>query len=503
MNSMRSAFYLSALCLIVMTIIAPPRHLHAADDNDQITDMTITDHVEDELLFDHGVSSHKVDVSTTDGIVTLTGTVNNVLAKERAALIAETVKGVRSVINRITVAPSILRSDQEIADDVKSAFVDDPAADSWEITTKVQNNTVTLTGTVDSYQEKELAGLIAKGVRGVKDVKNSIIVSYNSDRLDGEILNDIEQSLRWSVLVDHGLIDVKVNNGKVTLSGTVGSAAEKRQARYAAWVTGVESIDDSKLEVEDWARDEHRRKNKYVIKSSEEVRDAINDALLYDPRAKSFNIDPDVIGSTVTLRGKVDSLAAKRAAEQVARNTVGVSTVYNRLKVRPVEPIKDETIESDIKSALLRDPYVERFEITVSVYDGVANLYGTVDSYFEKSQAEFVAGGVPGVVEVRNYLDVDYDKPWVYDPFVEHIHLWHIQPVPILTTDKSDSEILEEINDQLWWSPFVDSDQVIVTVDDGVATLTGTVDSESERSKAVENAWEGGAIGVLNKLQVE
>jgi osmotically-inducible protein OsmY len=44
----------------------------------------------------------------------------------------------------------------------------------------------------------------------------------------------------------------------------------------------------------------------------------------------------------------------------------------------------------------------------------------------------------------------------------------------------------------LWWSPFVDSDDVNVTVDDGVVTLTGAVDSWSEYNAAANNAYEGG-----------
>jgi osmotically-inducible protein OsmY len=48
----------------------------------------------------------------------------------------------------------------------------------------------------------------------------------------------------------------------------------------------------------------------------------------------------------------------------------------------------------------------------------------------------------------------------------------------------------------------VDSEQITVTVDDGVATLTGTVDSYTEMEAAVENAYEGGAVWVDNDLEL-
>ena len=54
----------------------------------------------------------------------------------------------------------------------------------------------------------------------------------------------------------------------------------------------------------------------------------------------------------------------------------------------------------------------------------------------------------------------------------------------------------------MWWSPFVDEDEVNVEVEDGVATLTGTVDHWGEWKAAEDNAFDGGAWKVRNKLEV-
>jgi hypothetical protein len=54
----------------------------------------------------------------------------------------------------------------------------------------------------------------------------------------------------------------------------------------------------------------------------------------------------------------VDSLKAKRAAENDAGNTVGVLYVENRIKVRPEEPLTDEEIAADIRGALKRNPFI-------------------------------------------------------------------------------------------------------------------------------------------------
>lgn len=59
-----------------------------------------------------------------------------------------------------------------------------------------------------------------------------------------------------------------------------------------------------------------------------------------------------------------------------------------------------------------------------------------------------------------------------------------------------------DIEDELFWSPFVDADEVEVSVEDGVATLTGQVDSWTKRNVASGHALEGGALRVVNRLEV-
>jgi osmotically-inducible protein OsmY len=472
----------------------------------KMTDQQISDAIEDELLFDRAVPATKIDIAARNGVVTLSGRVSNLMAKRRAARIAETVKGVRSVVNNIDVSPAEDVSDGAIRNDIISALAYDPAADSYEIDVTVDDGVATLTGTVESWQEKRLAQKVAAGVSGVTGVDNEILVDYETERPDREIEPEIERALRWDTLVDDALIDVSVNNGNVTLSGIVGSAAEKRLARYDAWVAGVRSVDASELEVERWARDEDLRREKYTYKPADSIEQAIRDAMVYEPRVNAAAIEIDVSGSVATLRGTVENLKAKRAASSVARNTVGVTSVTNRVKVRPDEKRDDEEIAGNVRQALLRNPYVDRFDITVTVVDDTAYLYGTVDTFFEKGEADDTAASAQGVDAVRNHLTVmdeadalTYD-PYTYDTYVYDYDWYDYQPA---YTYLSDAEIKEEVNDEMWWSPFVDSDEVQVSVDDGVATLTGIVDSWSEREAARENAYEGGATWVINDLDVE
>ncbi len=444
----------------------------------QPADKDITFAVKMELLNDEAVPSHLIDVTTDQGIVTLSGSVESILASDRATTIAEMVKGVRSVVNEIEVKP-VARSDSEIKSDVKQALLEDPATDSYEIDVDVTNANVTLTGKVESWAEKQLVEKVAKGVRGARSVSNAVTIDFKTKRPDFEIAEDIRQRLANDAWIDDGLINVEVKDGEVDLDGTVGSAAERTRAQTTAWVAGVKAVDIGGLEIEWWARDEMRRKNKFQVKSDEEIAKAVKDAFLYDPRVFSFNPEVEVSDGVVTLSGEVDNLSAKQAAEQDAKNTVGVVRVRNFLNVRPKPILSDKEIKDKVEKAIKRDPYLSRNEVTAAVYNGKVYLYGTVDSYFEKYHAKPVVSKLNGVVEVANRLSVDTE--WAR---------------------KSDWEIREDIQDELWWSPFVEHEQVTVTVEDGVATLRGTVDSEMERGAAVDNAFDGGAESVRNKIKV-
>jgi osmotically-inducible protein OsmY len=122
---------------------------------------------------------------------------------------------------------------------------------------------------------------------------------------------------------------------------------------------------------------------------------------------------------------------------------------------------------------------VNRLEINISAAAGRVYLSGDVTTSLEKKEAGRVAENVKGVTKVIN--NINYPNTWNW---------------------KSDKEISENVKDQLFWSPFVDEDQVNVSVLNGVVTLTGNVETLSERLAAEENAYEGGAKKVKNNLTV-
>lgn len=492
---------LAALLSLVLLLLAGPAG--AVADPHAIDDADIAVAIDQELFQARGVQADAIDVDVEMGIATLAGTVDNLLSKQRAERIASMVKGVRAVINEIEVLPAP-RPDVDIRKDIERTFITDPVADSWELQAEVDRGVATLTGTVDSWRERQIAERLAQGVKGVARVENEIDVRYTKERTDREIEIEIEEIFAWNAHLDDAMIEVEVTDGHVELSGSVGSAYEKAEAIDALWVQGVESVDAEKLEIEWWERDRMRRDERFAELTDFEIRQAVEDAFLMDPRVDSFALEAEVENGVATLTGTVDNLKAKRSAAADAAGTVGVWRVRNLIKVRPDGTRSDATIADDVRSKLLIDPFVDRFELSVLVHNGVARLSGTVDSQFEKRQAEDLAARVDGVVQVENRIDV-YAVPKAeqvgsYDWDVIHSDYdFGLTAAPYL----ADWEVSQEIRDELYWSPFVDADQVTVTVENGVATLSGTVDSWKERQIAAQEALQGGALAVRNELEVD
>jgi osmotically-inducible protein OsmY len=388
----------------------------------EINDQDITAAVKNELLIDtdRHIRFSSLGVYTKNGIVTLTGNVDNLLSKERAARITEIIKGVRAVINRIEVAPATNITDQTVHNNIEKALLRDPATDLYKIDTSVNDCVVTLNGIVDSWQEKSLVESVVKEVRGVIEVKNQIKVRYKEFRPDKDIEFEIKKILRMDVLVNDALINVNVKEGIVYLSGTVGNAAEKSKAFNASFVAGVKSVDATGIDIQEWVRDKDLKQKIYNDVEDKEIRKAVEEAFLYDPRVDLSRINVYVDNGVVTLQGEVDSLKAKRAAGRDCMNTVGIIDVNNLLSLKSDKARRDASIRKDIIDALSNHPHLHNQDVKVIVDKGIVYLSGSVDSVYEKVKAEKITSSIKGVMSIDNNLSIlDYNRLFKYNPYID------------------------------------------------------------------------------------
>jgi len=435
--------------------------------------------IENQLLRSDAVEGHAIDVTVDKGIVTLSGRVQNLLARQIAARLAQRVRGVQSVINQMEiVAPH--RDDAPVQKDIEFALHADAATSGLDVKVKVSFSRATLTGSVPSGGLKTLAERVASGVKGVVAIDNQLTTDAKSRPGDAELQSAITQLFEFSAILDDADLKVSVKEGGAVLTGIVGSSLQKTYATELASDAGAQSVDDQGIKVSWRKSNPELRTRRYKEATDEQIQAAVGRTFKLDPRLLSYSLQVKVAKGTVTLTGDVGNLAAKEAAERDARHPIGVRTVDNHLRVRwSDKPPTDEQIADFTRTALKRDAYVEQHNIIVECRNAHVRLYGIVDTEFEKEHAEWTAGCQNGVVHVSDYLAVR--KQWV---------------------PKSDTAIQADLKDKLEYG-FVDpNNQVTATVDDGVAILHGTVDTWLMWQTAIDMALEAGARRPHNLIEV-
>ena len=196
----------------------------------------------------------------------------------------------------------------------------DPSIDAAHIGVAVENGIVTLSGHVGSYTERVAAEKAAQKVRGVRGVVEEIQVRFGGETppRDEDIAQRAVQMLDWSVTVPKGAVQVKVQNGWVTLSGKVDWQYQREEAyRAIRRLAGVAGIMNT-IEVTPKA-------------SVPDVRSKIMAALKRNAELEADAIKVTVKDAKVVLEGKVNAWYERELAENAAWSAPGVRAVEDHL----------------------------------------------------------------------------------------------------------------------------------------------------------------------------
>jgi osmotically-inducible protein OsmY len=359
--------------------------------------------VHEELSRDAEAGYDSVRVDVHQGVVVLQGRVPTLLGKERAEQIAQAVRGVRAVVNRIDVVPRLPRTDRALQADAEQALAFDAVTNTLPIRVQVEEGVARLTGRVGSKTEAELARQVVSAVSGLRAVDDALEVAPSDSRTDFEIKNEVNALLRGDVRLNASMLQVGVKDGTVRLSGTVGSLGDLNRATSKSWVRGVKQVNIDDLEIADWARSSNLRPAARAFVPDQDVQRTVQLALFYDPRVPERRVRVDVREGVVVLSGEVDTLASKRAAFEDAQGCMGAKAVEDRLTLRPF-PIGDDDVRAAIHAALERHPFLGSEEIAVTVDEGTVELRGSVQSPYERAAAQELVEQVRGVREINNQL---------------------------------------------------------------------------------------------------
>ena len=297
---------------------------------------------------------------------------------------------------------------------------------------------------------------------------------------DAWITTKVKLALITTEGVSANDVNVDTVDGRVTLHGTVATAAEKSAAQDAA--RGIKGTRDVRNLLQ-------------IVKSSahpatkiadDALKAQVSAALAKDAALANSKIEvASVNKGVVLLSGTASTLSDTLRAVEIASRVDGVARVASEIQSPDVvgdaevwrngkydaataagSAAQDMWTTSDVKMRLLANSTTPGFDINVDTDNGVVTLFGVVDSKAAKDAAGAEVRKVDGVKGLVNELQV-------VPPSKQNVGAANDESIDTAVTKRLDA------NERLKGSA------IDIDVKNGVVHLTGTVDSQSDRITAL------------------
>ncbi len=229
-----------------------------------IDDARITARIETMFMLNRHLSPFNINTTTKDGVVTLSGSVEDEVQKDLAGELADSVDGVKSVNNQVIVMGTVISrkpkrgwrqkvEDKTISASVRTRLIYHKEFRGFRIGVKTENNVVTLFGVVGSEAQKQRIGAIAFDTRGVAAVKNNLTVrpkeKLSQVQNVGRQVSDewVEKRVETALMLNRHIslrdLNVEVDDGLCMLTGTVDSETQLELAgAIAQSIHGVRQV---------------------------------------------------------------------------------------------------------------------------------------------------------------------------------------------------------------------------------------------------------------------
>jgi osmotically-inducible protein OsmY len=214
--------------------------------------------------------------------------------------------------------------------------------------------------------------------------------------------------------------------------------------------------------------------------TDDELQDWVREELCWDPRVDSAAIAVSASDGEVTLRGTVGGFREKREAQRAAERVYGVTSVRTELEVRIVDEHgrQDTDLRGAVLQAMALDGLIPK-TVDAKAHSGLVTLTGTAAWQYQREEAEFVAGNVPGVAGVDNQIALTTPPPKAVD-------------------------VKQSIERAFQRNASLDAEGLSVTTHRNTVLLSGAVSSWDERDAAVAAAWAApGVAAVEDRIVVE
>jgi osmotically-inducible protein OsmY len=206
------------------------------------------------------------------------------------------------------------------------------------------------------------------------------------------------------------------------------------------------------------------------------LKQRILDELAWQPGFDEAHISVTARGGVVTLSGHVGSYWEKCVAERAAGRVTGVRAIAGKLQIRYLSGVDhgDEDMAKRAFDIILWDLSVPRDRVKIKIEKGWVTLAGEVEWHFQKQAAEADIRNLPGVMGVSNAIEI---KP----------------KVQVCDAEK-------QIKAAFRRNAEFDAENIVITTDGRMVTLTGQVGSYYERTLAAEIAWSAPGVTEVNDL---
>ena len=371
----------------------------------------------------------------------------------------------------LSVSPAAAKPDAWITTKAKIALLADDTVHGTAINVDTIDGRVTLHGQVGTAAEKTEADKIVRGIEGVKDVNNMLKVVPRQDakstRSDDELRKAVDEALAQDHALNGANVHVSaVKDGIVTLDGNVSTmSAHARALQTAFRVPGVTGV-----------------------RSDIEAPDVLTDAEMFrgDAAARGPNGNERTGVNTEGGNIKGEPRAGATPSDDVAaKSDTRTSAVATTREPTATGTVQDMWITTATKLRLIGNDKTPALDINVDTTNGEVTLFGMVPSEAARTAAENETKAVDGVVRVHNELEVVPERKQ------EQV-------------EAADSELKTAIEKKCDAQKDLDDDNIDFAVSNGVARITGTVDSGADRMAALTCARAvPGVRSAIDDLRVE
>ena len=312
----------------------------------------------------------------------------------------------------------------------------------------------------------------------------------------------VTTKVKMSLLTTDGMsatgVHVDTIDGRVTLHGSVATEAEKSRAEQVAkGVAGVTAV----------------RNLLQVVAAKSEAKTEATDAQIEERVKAAMKADRALADSSITvqsvnagvvlLSGKARTLSDSYRAVDVAASVPGVRRVASEIQSPDTmgddelwrdggydamayekSAARDTWITTEAKVRLIANTATPGFDINVDTNNGIVTLFGVVDSAASKQAAEAEVRKVGGVRNVVNDLQV-------------------VSEAKQGRVEQKDDQVTKAIKTRIDAHAGLAKSEIDVGVSNGVARLTGTVQSRSDQVTALTVARATpGVVRVIDDLRL-